>query len=164
MTPFCTVWCIRWPSLPDSTVYAGSLQVSSVISSLKEIIAKVSWWTIHAWNCQTTHEYHKNPSTGKYHFDIRMCQWTHSLIMPCLLLNFTTNMQHCIQCRCTREGSDWLLCASWDCGTVYTYMSDILNTTFSNAFCWKRNCMFWFRFRRNLFLVVQLTPTQTWFG
>ena len=42
-------------------------------------------------------------------------------------------------------------------------MVTILQTTFSNAFCLKKNCVFWLQFHRSLFLWVQLTILQHWF-
>ena len=43
-------------------------------------------------------------------------------------------------------------------------MVAILQTTFSNAFCLKKNFVFWFQFHRNLFPWVQLTIIQHWIG
>ena len=43
---------------------------------------------------------------------------------------------------------------------IVTLRTDILQTTFSNAFSWKIICVFWFKFDGSLFLMVQLTINQ----
>ena len=42
-------------------------------------------------------------------------------------------------------------------------MPAISQTTFSNAFSWMKNFVFWLKFHRSLFLRVQLTINQLWF-
>ena len=41
-------------------------------------------------------------------------------------------------------------------------MANILQTTFSNAFCWLKSLVFWWKFHWSLFLRVQLTISQHW--
>ena len=42
-------------------------------------------------------------------------------------------------------------------------MAAVSQTTFSSAFSWMKNLLFWFKFHWILFLMVQLTITQHWF-
>ena len=43
-------------------------------------------------------------------------------------------------------------------------MAAISQMMFSDAFSWMKSFVFWFKFHWNLFLRVQLTITQHWFG
>ena len=43
-------------------------------------------------------------------------------------------------------------------------MATISQMTFSNAFSWMKSFIFWFEFHRSLFLGVQLTISEHWFG
>ena len=52
----------------------------------------------------------------------------------------------------------WLTCLSLD------KMAAISQTTHSNAFSWMKNFVFWCEFHWSLFLRVQLTINQHWFG
>ena len=126
--------------------------------------------TILSWGRRVKKAVHSHEDVGYIDFwcfyssEITSWHWCISMIIPFHFLQYGSPLLSSQVILCPASG--------WDIKSqgplVLTHlpldkMAAISQTTFSNAFSWMKSFVFWFKFRRSLFLRVQLTISQHWF-